>query len=64
MACLGSGSRSLLGVDSVSALAFAWIEIVDGVVTSLEAYSAPDFTEPIDRASLPQSVGVVTRDDR
>ncbi|MBI2897983.1 MAG: metallophosphoesterase [Deltaproteobacteria bacterium] len=64
MAALGSGSRRLLGVESVSQLAFAWIEIVDGAVTTLEAYAAPDFNEPIARSSLPQSVGVVARDDR
>lgn len=63
MACLGSGSRRLLGVDSASDLAFGWIEIADGAVTSVEAYASPDFTTPILRQTLPESVGVVTRDD-
>ena len=62
-ACLGAGSRRLVGVDAVSALAFTWIEIVEGAVESLEAYAAPDFTQPIPRRSLPASIGVVTRDD-
>lgn len=63
MACLGAGSRRLVGEDSVSKLAFGWIEIADGAVTSVEAYAAPDFTAPILRETLPERVGVVARDD-
>jgi hypothetical protein len=63
MACLGSGSRRLVGEDGASELAFAWIEIADGAVTSVEAYAALDFTAPILRETLPERVGVVARDD-
>lgn len=63
MACLGAGSRRLVGEDAVSELAFTWIEIVDGAITSVEAYAAPDFDAPIPRETLPPNVGAVSRDD-
>jgi hypothetical protein len=63
MACLGSGARRLVGESAVSELAFAWIEIEGGEVASVEAYAAPDFGAPILRETLPERIGVVTRDD-
>ena len=66
-ACLGSGPRRLLGTTARSPRAITLVEIgTDGTI-SVEALSGPDFTSPIDRASLPESIrygGVeVVRDD-
>lgn len=67
MACLGSGSRKLIGVEEISAQSFAWIELGAGGITSLEAFRAADFLTAIDRNALPPWVGTgdlaIVRDD-
>jgi 3',5'-cyclic AMP phosphodiesterase CpdA len=67
MACLGSGQRNLIGESEASERSVAVIEIVGDEITSVEAYSAPDFERTIPRNSLPQWLEwgdvVITRDD-
>lgn len=68
MACLGGGPRALVGDDAPAPRAFAVLEIdpLEGLV-SVEALREPDFLEPIDRSSLPESISVadvtLIRDD-
>ncbi len=67
MACLGAGSRTLVGTSVTSPLSMLAVEVRDGRVTSLEALAAPGFTRAIDRATLPAELRYgaqrVTRDD-
>jgi len=67
-ACLGSGPRALIGVGETSARAILVVDLdARGTIAALDAYAAPDFATPIDRAGLPASItydGVtVDRDD-
>jgi hypothetical protein len=67
MACLGAGSRTLVGTSVTSPLSMLAVEVRDGRITSLEALAAPGFTRAIDRATLPAELRYgaqrVTRDD-
>lgn len=67
MACLGAGPRSLLGESDVSDRSVAVIEFDRDGIESVEAYTAPAFTDAVPRSLLPQFVddgtAVVVRDD-
>ena len=68
MPCLGGGRRKLLGSESRSSAALLVVEIDDRWgITSLEAFSAPDFDEPVPRRTLPRKIRLghhaVVRDD-
>jgi 3',5'-cyclic AMP phosphodiesterase CpdA len=67
MPCLGGGARPLIGTRGASAQALALLEIDDGELTSIEAYAAPRFEQPIARTRLPRKITLgrrtLTRDD-
>jgi hypothetical protein len=67
MPCLGAGSRSLIGTRSASAHALVMVQVESGDVSSIDAYSAPDFAITISRSSLPARLTfggrVLWRDD-
>ena len=63
MPCLGSGSRRLVGTNTVSPRGLVFFRIEAGGITELEGYTGGDMTTRIERSSLPASVGVLTRDD-
>lgn len=56
MPCLGSGTRRLIGGRNASPTALVVLDIQDGRLRSLEALRAPDFHEPVARASLPARI--------
>lgn len=66
-ACLGSGQRTLLGDSERSVRSYLELEIDASGIISLEAWRYPGFTEVIERATLPASVGEgaerIVRDD-
>lgn len=67
MACLGSGPRRLIGQSSASPRSLLVLEIDEDGVQMLEGMGGPGFDVPVDRTSLPPSIGsgasLVTRDD-
>lgn len=67
MPCLGAGSRALIGTARRSAQALVMVKVESGEISSIDAYSAPDFTTPIARSSLPRQLSlgarVLWRDD-
>ncbi len=67
MACLGGGARPLIGEHDPSARSILLFEITDDGIRELDAFAGPAFDQPIDRASLPEQVGLpgmkITRDD-
>jgi hypothetical protein len=67
MACVGSGARRLLGESVTSPRSILLLEIDEDGVRTLDGLGGAGFDVPIDRATLPESVGtganVVVRDD-
>jgi 3',5'-cyclic AMP phosphodiesterase CpdA len=67
MPCLGAGSRALIGTARRSAQALVMVKVESGEISSIDAYSAPDFMTPIARSSLPRQLSlggrVLWRDD-
>jgi hypothetical protein len=67
MACLGSGARKLMGVDTVSPKSFAYLELGASGIDVLDAFKAGDFLTAVDRNTLPAWVGTgdqtIVRDD-
>ncbi len=67
MACLGAAPRKLIGSSETSARSFAWIELSDDGIDSLEAYAGSDFNQLVERSTLPETVGsgesMMKRDD-
>ena len=67
-ACLGDSPRALIGTDADSPRSVLRFEIDDGAILSLDAYGGARFDTPVDRATLPTSVGSgderIDRDDR
>lgn len=65
--CLGSDPRALVGTVGDQPRSLALFTIDQGALVSLEAYPPPDFTTPIARGGLPESLGsgdtAYTRDD-
>jgi 3',5'-cyclic AMP phosphodiesterase CpdA len=66
-ACLGGGTRPLLGTDRHSPRSIVLFEVTDDGVEELDAYAGERFDHAIERASLPESVGEgemrIERDD-
>ena len=66
-ACLGDSPRALLGSSTTSARSVLRLEVEEGEITTLEAWSGERFDTVIARSSLPASVGsggdAVGRDD-
>lgn len=66
-ACLGSGARPLIGTDTRSARSLLLFEVTPDGVRELDAFAGPGFDRPIDRATLPERVGLpgmrIQRDD-
>jgi hypothetical protein len=66
-ACLGSGARPLIGTDDPSERSLLLFEVREDGVHELDAFTGPAFDRPIDRASLPEQVGLpgmlIQRDD-
>jgi len=56
-ACLGDGPRALLGSDTTSARSVSRIEVADGAIATVEAWSGDRFDTVVARGSLPASVG-------
>ena len=67
MPCLGGGARPLIGTRSRSAQALVLLHVEGSELEKVEAFSAPDFTTPIARSTLPPRIElgrhVLTRDD-
>lgn len=62
-ACLGGGPRPLIGEHERSARSVLMLEIDGRGVRTVEAYAGERFDERIDRATLPEHIGVLDRDD-
>lgn len=62
-ACLGGGPRPLLGQTERSERSVLMLEIDERGVRSVEAYAGERFDRRVDRATLPEHVGVLDRDD-
>jgi hypothetical protein len=66
MACLGTGTRPLIGESENSPTSFVLMEVGNGTI-GVEAYSGDDFTELVLRDALPSSIGsgdtTIWRDD-
>jgi hypothetical protein len=67
MPCLGGGPRPLIGTKSRSPQALVMLHVDDGKLAQADAFTAPDFTQPIARSTLPARIqlgaSVLTRDD-
>lgn len=67
-ACLGDGTRTLIGDDETSPRSVLRFTIDGGAITELEAFTGAAFDTKVERADLPASVGsggdVIDRDDR
>jgi hypothetical protein len=63
MPCLGSGPRALVGTQGATPRGLVFLRIEGETITELDGYTGADLTTRIERASLPESVGVVRRDD-
>ena len=57
LGCLGGGPRKLIGSSKVSSQSFSLLTLTPGGALGIEAYGFPGFSAPIERASLPASVG-------
>jgi|GEM_PF-791935 len=53
---LGGGPRVLIGQSQASPQGLAVLDIRDGVIEQLEAYTGDLYDEPIERATLPESI--------
>ncbi len=66
-ACLGGGARPLIGSREVSARSLLLFEVSPDGVRSLDAFTGPRLASPIERATLPEEVGLpgmrIRRDD-
>jgi hypothetical protein len=66
-ACLGAAPRPLIGTHARSEHAITVLEVPASGPISVEAYRAPDFTEPIHRHTLPERIvsrrATLLRDD-
>lgn len=67
-ACLGGGARPLLGTDRRSERSVLLFEVAEDGIRELDAFAGPRFDRRIDRASLPEQLGLpgmlIQRDDR
>jgi hypothetical protein len=64
-ACLGSGPRALIGTSDPSPRSVLLLEIADGELRTLDAWSGAAYDTVVDRTTLPPSVGPSsTRIDR
>lgn len=63
MPCLGSGPRALVGTQGATPRGLVFLRIQGETITELDGYTGADLTTRIERASLPERVGVVRRDD-
>jgi len=54
--CAGLGPRTWIGQDHTSPRGIVSFELVDSDIHNLEAWRAPDFTQVIERASLPTRI--------
>jgi 3',5'-cyclic AMP phosphodiesterase CpdA len=61
--CLGGGPRPLIGTDTPSPRSFVVIDVDPDGIERVDALLAPEFEEIAARASLPERVGDVVRDD-
>jgi 3',5'-cyclic AMP phosphodiesterase CpdA len=61
--CVGGGPRKLIGGGETAPRAIVWLEVEDGEVTVVEGYQGTELDNVIVRATLPASIGVITRDD-
>ncbi len=55
-ACLGGGSRRLIGDTATSAHSFSHIVIAENGRFSVKAYKAPDYTSTVNQSLLPKEV--------
>jgi len=67
MPCLGAGARALIGTLRASRQALVLLHVDDDEITAVDAFSAPGFSAPIARSSLPPQIAlgrqVLVRDD-
>ncbi len=63
MPCLGGGPRALVGTGSASARGLVFLRLDGSEITELEGYTGAAMDQRIERASLPERIGVVLRDD-
>jgi hypothetical protein len=67
MPCLGAGARPLIGTAHASRQALVLLHVDGGELSTVEAFSAPDFTTTIQRSTLPSRISlgrhVLVRDD-
>ena len=57
LGCLGGGPRKLIGGSKVSAQSFSLLRLMPGGAPVIEAFAFPGFSAPIERTSLPDSLG-------
>ncbi len=57
LGCLGGGPRKLIGGSKVSAQSFSLLTLTPGEGLGIGAFAYPGFSAPIERATLPASVG-------
>lgn len=63
MPCLGSGSRALVGTNGASPRGLVLLRLEGGSITELEAFTGAEMRARIERATLPERLGPVIRDD-
>lgn len=68
VSCVGAGPRPLLGAPPESAQrSFLWVELDEHGLLSVDALAGPDYTQRVERQTLPEVVGLwpnwITRDD-
>lgn len=56
-ACLGGGARPLIGTNEESARSIVLFDVTERGVEELDAWSGEGFDRPIERTTLPESVG-------
>lgn len=56
MPCLGAGARPLIGTRTVSEQALVLLRVNSNSISSIEAFSAPDFSTQIAYSSLPPRI--------
>jgi len=54
---LGGNQRALIGTDQKTGFSFTLLDIDASGSMKVRAFAAPDFTEPVDILSLPESIG-------
>lgn len=57
MGNLGGNQRRLIGTSVRTGFSFALLEYEDGELVRLAAFVGPDFSRPLDHASLPTTIG-------